>query len=247
MTINQIFSTITIVLSIILLFYLFISKKQNKSARIILIIFLFSVIIHTLFNSSLFHFSDFSNVLIGFFVNPLILVFAPMLYLFFRWIIFPDYYFGTRDFKLLTPFFLVLLVNVLFFTYFAIDNVNVFTDKTGVGTVSNYEFFAIKIISLTKILFLFQLLLYGLIMIFLLILKGKKRQFISREIKKRFITLAWLFISFFVIFSTYSFLSFINIENETISISGLFINIITIIFIGIVVLQFKSINENSSI
>ncbi|MFC2096842.1 hypothetical protein ACFLSI_00775 [Bacteroidota bacterium] len=246
MSINQIFSIITIILSIILLVYLFIEKKQNTSAKIIIILFLTSIIIHTLFNSQIFQFSDFSEVLIGFFVNPLILVFAPLLYLYFRWIIFPEHYFGTKDLKLLTPFFLVLLVNVLFFTYFAVDNVNVFTEKQGIGTVSNYEFFSSKIISFATILFLFQFLLYSIIMIFLLILKGKKRQFVTQKTKKRFISLAWLFISFFVLFSTYSFLSFIKVDNESISISGLFINFITIVFIGIVVLQFRSINESNN-
>ena len=247
MTIYQVLTILFVVFILICFSILLPNKNITPGIKYILVFFLGFILIYTVFDFPVLQFFEINEILINFFVDPIQLVFAPLIYLFFRWMVVPEYDFETGDLKLLLPFFLVLVVNIVILIFFALDNINLFTEKDKLATSLNYNSFSIITSSLTTILYFLQFIVYAFVMVLLILKKAKERQFSDKKSKMGFLRILWIMIVIFIIFSLIGSISFIIKENEFIFITFLVINILLILFSGINIIKIKTFHESFKI
>ena len=199
--------------------------------------------VYSVFGLAVYQFSEFVNILSGFLIQPLFLALPPMFYLLFRWLVLPEYGWEGSDFKLLMPFVLVLLINTIVITYFSIDNIRIFSDEEGIGTISNYRSFSIISSSLTRILYMLQILVYGITVVFLILKKSKERKFNSENSRRSFIRNLWILMCIFLSFFLLSTIVFLINENSFFTYPLLIVITVCILFTGIFVLKISLVNE----
>ena len=244
MNVCQILTVSNIIIGIIF-FILVFFRKMNSGVKIVLLFLILSLIVYPVFGVSGFQFSDFINITARFFIQPILLVIPTSFYLLLRWLILPDYEWSASDLKLFMPYLLVIVINTLVVTYFSIDNIDVFSKEDGIGSSSSYKSFSMISTSLTIILYIIQLVFYGVVMVFLIIKKGKKRKFDTDGGIILFYRNLWFFYIIYLLFAIFTIKEYRSIENSFISSSVLVISTISILFSGIFVLNTSSVHEKT--
>jgi len=238
---SAIYGFITIVL-IVLIFV----KKVNPGIKFITILLYISFLIYSLFKFQVFDHSEFIILLSRFFIDPIQLIYGPLVYLLFRWLVLPQYSFERRDFRLMLPFALVLIINIFLVSFFSIDNLRIFSDEEGIGNYSNYLSFSIITATLIKILYILQTVFYGMIMIFLVIKKGSFRE-LPHDRRRIFKFSLWFYVILFILFSSLDSVILNMKDNIFILVPDMVLNIIFLLYSGIFILITSLVYEKSEI